>query len=147
MTSLYLQARSMWRGRGECTDLSQRYLRCKHEPQQMHGSARACSSWGEGGVWRRACSPGEDARNVLCRLPLADLDRVGAQVDGMTSQPEEALRSSIKNQAQLCSKPSPREMRLCCHESQSRKAQKAEHVDTRPLDARSRLLLSVAEAH
>ncbi len=35
--------------------------------------------------------PAENARNVLCGFALAYLDGVRAQVDGVPSQPEEAL--------------------------------------------------------
>ena len=43
--------------------------------------------------------PGQDAGNVLCGLPLADLDGVWTQVDGVPSQPEEALCTSASSQS------------------------------------------------
>ena len=45
-----------------------------------------------GGMWRHVRAPAEDACDVLGGLALADLDGVGAQVDGMPSQLEEALQ-------------------------------------------------------
>ena len=96
MTSLYLQIQRVLQCSGECIDLSQLHLRYEHDSQQMHGSAWTCSSLSEGGVWQQACSPREDSSNVLCCFPLAYLDGVRTQVDGMTSQPEEALRSSMR---------------------------------------------------
>ena len=40
---------------------------------------------------RLVFTPAEDTRNVLCGLALAYLDDVRAQIDGVASQPEEAL--------------------------------------------------------
>ncbi len=39
-------------------------------------------------------APAEDARDVFGGLALADLDGVGAQVDGVPSQLEEPLRAN-----------------------------------------------------
>ena len=102
MTSLYLQIQSVSQCSGERIDLSH-----LHDPQQMHGSARVCSSLVKSGVWQRVSSPREDASNVLCCFPLAYLNCVGTQVDGVTSQPEEALRSSMRDEAQLRGQPFP----------------------------------------
>ena len=43
---------------------------------------------------RAACAPCQHPRNVLCRLALAELDRVRPQVDGVPAEPEEALQQS-----------------------------------------------------
>ena len=41
-----------------------------------------------------AGAPSQHPRYVLCRLALAELDRVRPQVDGMAAKPEEALQQS-----------------------------------------------------